>query len=279
MSLVTITDHDSIDGCLEVLNRMGDLPDFLMGEEVTARMPEFHHEIHVAVYGHNEAQHRDIQKLRSHAGELVGYLREQKLLYVLNHFFHNFRNARRVREFIGRMAEWFEVFEARNGTMQREHNTLIGALLDRFRRRGQRMGMVAGSDSHTLRRIGRTYTASHARNREEFLADIRGGRAELHGPDANHLTLAADIYGVTLRYYPAVLSLHNGEFSPPVRIEKFLLSIAAAPLLITPYLAAVRHTRLERQRVRRFSPVILNEEPAVRNELTAATRTSRLEAQ
>src|SRR5579875_532383 len=41
MDLVTITDHDSIDGCLELLNQFGDMPDFIMGEEVTPVCPIF----------------------------------------------------------------------------------------------------------------------------------------------------------------------------------------------------------------------------------------------
>lgn len=253
MDLVTITDHDSIDGCLELLNRFGEMPDFMIGEEVTARLPNFHHEIHIGVYGHNEEQHREIQGLRGNAEELVAYLRQNSLLYVLNHFFHDFWNTARVSEFIERMAELFSVFEVRNGTLQREHNAFIVALLSRFRHLGRAVSMVAGSDSHTLRRIGRSYTASPARTREEFIADIRAGRSQAFGPHSNHLSLAADIYGVVLRYYPTVLSIHNGEFSPSTRVEKFLLSIAAAPFLITPYVAAVRHMRTERERIKKFS--------------------------
>jgi predicted metal-dependent phosphoesterase TrpH len=47
MDLVTITDHDSIDGCLELLDRLNDPPDFIMGEEVSASLPEFNHTVHL----------------------------------------------------------------------------------------------------------------------------------------------------------------------------------------------------------------------------------------
>lgn len=253
MDLVTITDHDSIGGCLELLNRFGNMPDFIVGEEVTARLPDFHHEIHVAVYGHSEEQHREIQRLRGNAQELAAYLKRNKLLHALNHFFHDFGNTARVGEFVERMAGMFSVFEVRNGTLQREHNAFITRLLDRLRRQGRTLSVIAGSDSHTLRRIGRSYTASPARNREEFLSDVREGRTQVFGPDPTHLTLAADIYGVVLRYYPTVLSVHNGEFPPASRVGKFFLSLAAAPFLATPYIAAVRHTRTERRRIRQFS--------------------------
>ncbi len=260
MDLVTITDHDSIDGCLELLNKLGDLPDFVMGEEVSAYLPRFSHTVHIGVYGHNEAQHRDIQRLRSNGEELVDYLRRNDLLFVLNHFLHDFSNAARFHEFIERMAQLFDVFEVRNGTLQREHNTFIVALLERFRDRARPLGFVAGSDSHTLRRIGRVYTASPARTREEFLRDIRQGRTQVFGPHSNHLSLAADIYGVVLRYYPTVLSLGNGEFHPLIRLRSLCLGIAFTPFLFTPYVAAVRHMRTERGRIKVFSRLLFGEQ-------------------
>jgi predicted metal-dependent phosphoesterase TrpH len=256
MDLVTITDHDSIDGCLELLNCLGDLPDFITGEEVTAFFPEFRHQIHIGVYGITEAEHREIQRLRSSGEELVSYLRQRGILFVLNHFFHNFSNIPLARKYIERMAQLFEVFEIRNGTMQREHNTLIATLLERYCQGARRVGFVGGSDAHTLRRIGRTYTASSARNGQEFLEDIRNGRTEIFGSHANHLSLAAEIYGVVLRYYPTVLSIHNGESPPLTRLKNLFLSILAAPFLVTPYVVAIRHSRLERARMNLFSRLL-----------------------
>lgn len=256
MDLVTITDHDAIDGCLEVMEKLGSPADFMMGEEVTAYLPRFRHTIHIGVYGHTEPQHHEIQRLRADGEELVAYLRQHNLLFALNHFFHDFENFARTREFIERMAQLFEVFEVRNGAMQREHNSFIVSLLDRYRTSGRPLGFVAGSDSHTLRRVGRTYTASAARTREEFIADIRAGRTQVFGPHSNHLSLARDIYGVVLRYYPAVLSVGNGEFSPRTRIKNVFLSILAAPFLVTPYIMALRYTILERARVSRCSRLL-----------------------
>jgi predicted metal-dependent phosphoesterase TrpH len=260
MDLVTITDHDSIGGCLEVLNRLGDLPDFIMGEEVSAYFPAFDHTVHIGVYGLTETHHRDIQELRSNGEELVAYLRQNTLLYVLNHFFHDFANSNLVMQFVERMAGLFDVFEVRNGSQQREHNALIRMLLDRYRQGGRPMGMVGGSDSHTLRRLGRTCTVSPATNRQEFLADIRAGRTRVLGAHSNHLSLAADIYGVVLRYYPTVLSIRNGEFPPLLRLKNFFLSLAAAPFLFTPYVVALRHSHIERSRINQFTRMFLGDQ-------------------
>ncbi len=261
MDLVTITDHNSIEGCLEVLNRLGKLPDFIMGEEVTASFPEFRHDAHVGVYGHNEAQHREIQKLARNGRELVGYLRRNNLLFVLNHFFHGFSDRARVRPFAEAMANLFDVFEIRNGSQQQEHNTFIEDLLDRLRNgsaRNRPVGRVGGSDAHTLRRIGRTFTASPARSRDEFLNDIRAGRTQVFGTHSNHLSLAADIYGVVLRHYPALFSVRSVEFTPFLRAKTMFLCLLAAPFLFTPYLVAVRHSQVERQRIDLYSRLFLD---------------------
>jgi predicted metal-dependent phosphoesterase TrpH len=262
MDLVTITDHDSIDGCLELLDRLGDLPDFITGEEVSATVPEFKHVVHVGVYGLNEAQHREIQRLRSNAEELVPYLRQQNLLFVLNHFFHNFAEAGRVLEFTYRMAELFDVFEVRNGTQERGHNTLIANLVEAFRRRGRPAGIIGGSDSHTLRRLGRSYTVCPAAHREEFLEAIRTGRSQVYGAHSNHLSLAADIYGVVLRYYPAVFSVGNGELPAGLRVRNIFLSILAAPFLFMPYVSAARHSSIEHRRVNRFARILTSRKPS-----------------
>ena len=59
MDLVALTDHDTIDGCLEFLSAHPDCPDFIMGEEVSCRFPDTDIEVHLGVYGMTEALHRD----------------------------------------------------------------------------------------------------------------------------------------------------------------------------------------------------------------------------
>ena len=260
MDLVTITDHDSIGGCLELLDRLGDLPDFIMGEEVTVAFPEFRHEVHVAVYGLNESQHKEIQRLRPNGEELVPYLRQNHLLFVLNHFFHDFSDGMRVREFIERMALLFDVFEVRNGSQSREHNLFIVKILEQYKSvfaKERPIGMIGGSDSHTMRRIGRTFTASPAQNKQEFLDDIRAGRTQVFGPHSNQFSLAADIYGVVLRHFPAVFSGANGSFPPSVRVKAAILTLMTTPFLFTPYIVAVRHNRIERGRINLFARLLL----------------------
>ncbi|HSP06437.1 MAG TPA: PHP domain-containing protein, partial [Acidobacteriota bacterium] len=75
MDLVTITDHDSIDGCLAFLDKNPDAKDFFTGEEVTVHVPEFKTDVHIAVYHITEAQHREITRLKGNFDETVTYLR------------------------------------------------------------------------------------------------------------------------------------------------------------------------------------------------------------
>ena len=51
MDLVTITDHDSIDGCVEFLIAIRDAQDFIIGEEIECRLPDFDTIVHVGRSG------------------------------------------------------------------------------------------------------------------------------------------------------------------------------------------------------------------------------------
>src|SRR5579859_1925238 len=82
MSIVTITDHDSIDA-VEVLRGR---PDFFLSEEVTCTMPTGT-ELHLGVYGISERDHVEIQKRRADFLSLLMYLTERRIFYSVNHVF------------------------------------------------------------------------------------------------------------------------------------------------------------------------------------------------
>src|SRR5258708_4733762 len=76
MSIVTITDHDSIDA-VETLRRY---PDFFLSEEVSVQMPSGT-EMHLGVYGIAERDHVEIQRRRSDFISLMMYFTERKLFF------------------------------------------------------------------------------------------------------------------------------------------------------------------------------------------------------
>src|SRR5258706_7357554 len=62
MSYVTLSDHDSIDGALYLLNNYPDMTDFFIGEEVETYFPETNQRIHVSVSVLTDGQQRDMQQ-------------------------------------------------------------------------------------------------------------------------------------------------------------------------------------------------------------------------
>ncbi|MBB5022237.1 glycosyltransferase [Desulfurispira natronophila] len=80
MNLFTITDHDSIDGCLEIAH----LPGAFISEEVTTYFPEDRCKIHVIALDINEEIHRELQRLRYNVYELVDYLQASGLPTIVS---------------------------------------------------------------------------------------------------------------------------------------------------------------------------------------------------
>jgi hypothetical protein len=95
------------------------------------------------------------------------------------------------------------------------------------------------------------------------LEAIRWGRSQVLGAHSNHLSLAADIYGVVLRYYPAVFSVGNGELPGLLRVRNIVFSILAAPFLFVPYVSAERHSVIEHSRINGFARILTSRKSAL----------------
>lgn len=186
MSIVTLTDHDSID----VSEGLRHKPDFFLSEEVTVRMPSGT-QMHLGVYGLTERDHTEIQRRRNDFMALLMYLTERELFFSVNHVFSGL-NGRRHEDDFNHLASHVPAFETRNGQMW------IGANLsaEHFAKRLGKIG-IAGSDSHTLAGVGLTYTeVPPAHSVEEFLAGLRAGCGTIHGAHGSYAKLTADIYRI-----------------------------------------------------------------------------------
>jgi len=188
MSIVTLTDHDSIDAA-EVLRRH---PDFFLSEEVTAQTPSGT-EVHMGVYGMAERDHVEIQRRRKDFISLVMYLTERKLFFSVNHILSGLTGRREEEDF-----RWFTSyvpsFETRNGQMWPAANEGAAKL-------ATRMGKIAiaGSDSHTIAGVGLTYTeVPGVRTVDEFFAGLRAGRGQVHGAHGSYAKLTADVYSIIM---------------------------------------------------------------------------------
>lgn len=190
MDFVTLTDHDTIDGCKALLDRRGPLPDFFFGEEVTVRFPEDGTIVHVNVFDHDEEQHREIQRLRSNIYDVVDYLRKIDKLYVLNHMTWTEQHRVLTTWQIEAMMELFDVFEGLNGARSYAHNAFTWHAT-----RGRNKVLVGGSDSHT-HRVGTTYTLTEGTAPAEAIANIRLGEAAAAGAFGTPEKLREDVWAV-----------------------------------------------------------------------------------
>lgn len=188
MDFVTITDHDTIDGCKALLDRRGDLPDFIFGEELTVRFPEDGTVIHVNVYDIDEPQHVELQRLRDNIYDAIDYARSIEKLFVLNHMTWT-QQHRALRTWqIERMLEMFDVFEGLNGTRSYAHNAFASRVAS-----GRCKVLVGGSDSHT-NRVGTSYTLTGGETVADLLANIRAGQAAPCGAFGTPEQLREDVW-------------------------------------------------------------------------------------
>ena len=172
MELVAITDHDSIDGALELAAGVDNPADVIIGEEVSCWYRNI--QVHLGVYGMTEALHRDIQPLRGNAFDVIACLRSAGVFFSLNHLLHFYRWQTPLRDYL-RLLEEVPALEARNGAMLPAHNLLIEAIVKRMNGTETTLSAIGGSDAHTLRRVGSTWTEAPGRNREEFLDSLKRG--------------------------------------------------------------------------------------------------------
>jgi glycosyltransferase involved in cell wall biosynthesis/predicted metal-dependent phosphoesterase TrpH len=172
MDFVTITDHDTIDGVLEISGR----PDVFVSEELTTHFRGEPQAVHVLCYGITGEDH---EWLQAHSGDVelcAAYLYEREIACALAHPYYNVGaplTARHRR----RLAELFGIWEIRNGARARELNRPAATYVATRDSIG-----IGGSDDHAGVDIGRTFTAAPAATTPaEFLAHMRAGRVSAHG--------------------------------------------------------------------------------------------------
>lgn len=272
MDLVTITDHDSIDGCLALLERSPDLENFVIGEEVSCRFPDSDMEVHLGVYGTTEALHRELQPLRGNVFDVIACLRAHDVFFTLNHLLHFYRGQVPLGSYL-RLALEVPALEVRNGAMLPEHNVLV----EQYARTMPpgHWGLVGGSDAHTLRRIGRTWTeVPGATTAEQFMTGLREGRGRTGGDHGSAPVIAIEIYGVVARYMASLAGFGPCTQPLPRRIGCLAFSAASLPFQFIPLVAALRGKARERGAVaqmrRELAPVFGN---------STATTTAAIEVQ
>lgn len=240
MSYVTLSDHDSIDGALYLLNRYPDLDDFFISEEVETYFPETRQRVHLGVYGLDEEQHREIQRLRPDIRELVPYLKSENIVFGVNHLLQNYRMKNVASKYISEMIEMSDIFEVLNGAMASSNNKVVYRLVASLREEGRRISMVGGSDAHTLKHVGKVYTVSRADSIGEFIENVRHGDCFAWGQEMRFTDLVTDIYALILAYYGETRSdLESVEYTSSDKTIQLIGRLAGIPTAIAGIPAAI----------------------------------------
>jgi predicted metal-dependent phosphoesterase TrpH len=271
MDLVAITDHDSIDGALELLERRPDAEDVIVGEEVSCRFPDGDVEVHLGVYGMTEALHGELQPLRGNVFEVTARLRAEGVFFAWNHPLHFYRGQTPLQNYL-RLLDAVPAIEARNGTMIPAHNRLMEDLARTWPRRpgGGALGTIGGSDAHTLRRIGSTWTSAPGRTRDEFLQSLRDGLGMPGGGHGGTWAVAGDAYGVIASYAASLAGVGVVDHSPPRRAACLAFCAVSVPFQFLPVAIAFATKAQERREVMRAMEYLATQEGTAATLATSA---------
>jgi glycosyltransferase involved in cell wall biosynthesis/predicted metal-dependent phosphoesterase TrpH len=172
MDFVTITDHDTIAGVLEIAHD----PRVFVSVELTCWFREEPQAVHVLCLGITPEQFADLQAISNCVESVAEYLHEHEITCALAHPFYAVEAPLTPRH-RRRLAQLFDVWEVRNGARAKELNLPAFVYVETHGGTG-----VGGSDDHAGVDIGRTWTETpRAETPAEFLSHIRAGRAHAGG--------------------------------------------------------------------------------------------------
>ncbi|MGI8800849.1 MAG: glycosyltransferase [Solirubrobacteraceae bacterium] len=176
MDYVTITDHDTIAGCLELDGR----PDTFVSEELTVWFRNESQAVHVLCYGITPDDHGWLQAHNTDVEACAAYLHGNAITCALAHPFYAVEAPLTPRH-RRRLAELFPIWETRNGARAKELNLPASIYIETHGGTG-----IGGTDDHAGVDIGRTYTQTRpAATAAEFLTHVRAGHAAGHGEEGS----------------------------------------------------------------------------------------------
>ena len=207
MDYVTITDHDSINGCLEIAH----LPRTFIGEQVTTYFPLDGCKLHILVWGISEQQHRDIESVRENIFDLQSYLQRAQIVHAVAHPLYSV-NGKLEPMHLEQLILLFKHFEGINGLRDALLSDLSQTLLkqltsekiDALANRHSlapthpepwKKILVGGSDDHGGQFVASAFTeTSAADSAEKFLELVRNGDCTPCGQGGTPLILSHGFY-------------------------------------------------------------------------------------
>lgn len=203
----TLTDHNSIEGCLAVAQE----PGVFLSEQISSAFPEDRARVDVLAWGITEAQHREIQAARENIYDLQRYLAGEGIAHAVAHPLYRLDDKLSAAN-LEKLILLFRHFEGLNGLrhalLSEVARGLLGGLtpekIDELANRhgfapthpeAWRKVFVGGSDDHGGLFPGSAWTATpHCTTPGEFLAHVREGRCEPQGQGGTPLALSHGLY-------------------------------------------------------------------------------------
>jgi glycosyltransferase involved in cell wall biosynthesis len=207
MDYVTITDHDAIDGCLEIAH----LPRTFISEQVTTYFPQDGCKLHILVWGISERQHCDIASVRDNIFDLQRYVQRAKIAHAVAHPLYSV-NGKLKASHLEQLMLLFKHFEGINGLRDALLSDLTKTLFNQLRPAkiealANRYGLepthaapwqkilVGGSDDHGGQFVASAFTeTSAADSAEKFLELVRNGDCKACGQGGTPLILSHGFY-------------------------------------------------------------------------------------
>ncbi len=173
MDFVTITDHDTIDGALQIAERYEDA---FVSEELTAWFRGEQQAVHILVWGITPDDHERLQALAGDVEAVAEELAERAIACALAHPFYAVE-APLLPRHRRRLAQLFPIWETRNGSRAHELNSPAEVYIETHGGTG-----VGGSDDHAGVDVGRTFTQTpNCATWREFLDQVVAGDAAALG--------------------------------------------------------------------------------------------------
>lgn len=224
MDFVTLTDQNTIGGCLEIAH----LPGVFLSEEVVSVFPEDECRVHVLVWGITEEQHREIGQVRESIYDLQRYLFAEGIAHAVAHPFHSV-NGKLTPLHLQKLALIFRHFEGLNGRYSSLLSGLAGFSLGGLTPRrieifNARTGiepthdepwrkvLVGGSDDQGGLAAACAFTETPGCGGvEEFLENVRAGRCAPAGHSGTPLAMAHGTYNTVIQYARERLPSKQGD--------------------------------------------------------------------
>jgi glycosyltransferase involved in cell wall biosynthesis len=207
MDFVTVTDHDTIDGCLAI----ADLPNTFISEQVTTYFPHDHCKVHLLVWGISEADHAAIAALSANIFELQQFLAKSHIAHAVAHPLYSI-NGKLTASHLERLILLFKHFEGINGlrdaVLSELAQHILGGLtrekIDEFANRHGlapthpepwKKVLVGGSDDHGGVFAASAFTeTSRVATPGDFLQCVRSGECTARGTGGTPLALSHGFY-------------------------------------------------------------------------------------